>query len=180
MTADRPDPSKPEEPDRGLDVDAAFAEIVAHWVPSVAEPSTDPDTEGAGAADGDEDGADPAGDLAVDPEPDRADPGEQDRLRTLFQPTWSDPLPTPPEEDTRWEPPPPPPIPRPEPRRGLAWLCLFGTPVLALLLLILGVVVPGWATFLMVVAFVGGFGYLVATMAPAPSDPWSGDDGARL
>ena len=43
MSNDRPEPPRPEEPDKGLDVDAAFAEIVARWEPSDASswPETD-------------------------------------------------------------------------------------------------------------------------------------------
>ena len=33
-------------------------------------------------------------------------------------------------------------------------------------------------SFLLVVGFVGGFGYLVATMPRGRHDGWSGDDGA--
>jgi len=43
-----------------------------------------------------------------------------------------------------------------------------------------GVQVSGWIGFLMAVAFVGGFSYLVATMGSSPPDDWSGDDGAVL
>jgi hypothetical protein len=50
-----------------------------------------------------------------------------------------------------------------------------------MLLLLLGVVIPGWLSTFLVCAFVGGFCYLVATMGQHPHhDDWSGDDGAVL
>jgi hypothetical protein len=64
----------------------------------------------------------------------------------------------------------------PRGRRGLAWAGLFGVPVLVLLSIALGVHVSGWAAFLLLVWFVGGFVYLVATMSDKPTDGW--DDGA--
>ena len=154
MSTDRPDASRPDEPDPGLDVDAAFADIVAHWQDTAA----------------------------TDPVPAGPDPDESDSLRQLLTPAWSD-LEEPPV--TTWEeehfvPPAPPPVPRPAPGRLLAWVALFGTPVLALLLLVLHVPIPRWGTVGLVAAFVGGFAYLVATMTAEPPDHWSGDDGARL
>jgi len=49
MSNDRPDPSRPEDPDHGLDVDAAFAEIVAQWgpVPDAAKEADKPTPEEA-------------------------------------------------------------------------------------------------------------------------------------
>jgi hypothetical protein len=139
-----------------LDVDAAFAEIVARWEPSSP-------------------GADDAEPIVVRrertpmPEPVRlpvSEPADEDDEIT--------------GEGDHFVPPPPPPLPTVEPRRKLAWIGLVGAPVLALLFIALGVVVPGWMALFMVAAFVGGFGYLVATMGSSPSDPWSGDDGAIL
>ena len=75
-------------------------------------------------------------------------------------------------------PPPPPPLPRPEPRRALAWLGLFGAPVVLLAALVFGVYLPGWLSLILVGGFVGGFVYLVSTMPSGPRDP--GDDGARI
>jgi hypothetical protein len=40
------------------------------------------------------------------------------------------------------------------------------------------VTVPQWFGWLLVAAFLGGFGYLVLTMPRDRDDPW--DDGARL
>lgn len=84
------------------------------------------------------------------------------------------PVPDPPEE--RFVPPPPPPLPRIEPRRRLAWLGLFGAPLLLLLLTVTGWSPPRLIVYALVAAFVGGFVYLVAAMPRGPRDP--GDDGA--
>lgn len=167
MSTDRP---SSDDPDRGLDVDARFAEIVAGWEPSTP---TEPDTRAeAPEASGPE-------------EPHRAPPEEPpraERLRGLFQPSWNDPL----DSEASWEdeghfvPPPPPPLPRVDPHRRLAWAGLLFTPLVALLLAGAGIGVAGWMAVLMVLSFVGGFGYLVATMRSGPPDDWSGDDGARI
>jgi hypothetical protein len=155
-----PHPSDDPDPDHRLDVDARFAEIIADW-----EPSAPPEAEDPAPA------AEPA-----PPEP------SAERLRGLFQPSWSDPL----DSEAAWDdeghfvPPPPPPLPSVEPRRRLAWAGLLGAPLVALLLVGAGISVTGWMAFLLVVAFIGGFGYLVATMRSGPPDEWSGDDGARL
>ena len=82
------------------------------------------------------------------------------------------------DEDEHFVPPPPPPVPRATPPRLLAWVGLFGAPVLLLVALVLGVVVPSWAGLLLTVWFVGGFVYLVASMRPGPRD--EDDDGAVL
>ena len=168
-----PDPSPSDDPDRGLDVDARFAEIIAGWEPS--PPEVDDET-GRDAAKPDPD----AGQAPVD-EPTQ-EPPPAERLKSLFQPSWNDPL----ETEATWEdeghfvPPPPPPLPHVEPNRRLAWAGLVGTPLVALLLIGAGIRVTGWMAFLLVMTFVGGFGYLVATMGSGPPDDLSGDDGARI
>ena len=145
MSTDRPDPSRPEDPDHGLDVDAAFAEIVAQWGPA---PESAPE------------------------EVLREDPPEPavTRLDRGSEPAE--------DAEEHFVPPPPPPLPTVEPRRRLAWAGLLGTPIAALLMVVLDVRLSGLLALLMVAAFVGGFGYLVATMGSGPRDPWDGDDGA--
>src|SRR5436190_6190286 len=161
-----PDPLPSEDPDHGLDIDARFAEIIAGWDTSASPEEDDLAPE-------------PPAPAPEEPEP---EPPPAERLRGLFQPTWNDPL----DSEASWEdeghfvPPPPPPLPHVEPRRRLAWAALIGSPLIALLMIGAGLVVEGWMSFLLVVAFVGGFGYLVATMRSGPPDDWSGDDGARL
>jgi len=77
--------------------------------------------------------------------------------------------------------------PEPEPihlgaARTVAWSGVLGAPVLALLATVLvtatKLAVPHWFGWLLVAAFLGGFGYLVFTMPKDRDDPW--DDGARL
>ncbi len=179
--SDRPESSRPDEPDKGLDVDAAFAEIIARWEPG--EASTWPENGDApedGAPETEQDTKHDTGGDAV-----RRDEGDapDDGLRRLFTPAWS-PEPSaelePVEEEDHFVPPPPPPLPTLDPRRRAAWTTLVGTPVIALVLLVAGVTLPEWMAVGLVLAFVGGFGYLVATMGSSPPDDWSGDDGARL
>ena len=85
------------------------------------------------------------------------------------------------DDEERYVPPPPPPLPpRPHGLRALAWFGLFGVPALVLLSIIANVSVPSPVSLLFLVWFVGGFGYLVATMS-GPKDPDAGwDDGAVL
>ncbi|NYG58020.1 hypothetical protein BJ980_000943 [Nocardioides daedukensis] len=81
-------------------------------------------------------------------------------------------------EEERFVPPTPPPLPMPEPARMLAWIALFGAPVLMLVALVAGRPFTGIWGVLLAAAFVGGFVYLVKTMSSEPRDP--GDNGARL
>ncbi|QIK76871.1 hypothetical protein [Nocardioides piscis] len=81
-------------------------------------------------------------------------------------------------DEQRFVPPPPPPLPRPAPRRAVAWAGLFGVPVIVLLTLVMQVDLPELIDYAFLVWFVGGFGYLVATMPPSPREPW--DDGSRV
>jgi hypothetical protein len=81
-------------------------------------------------------------------------------------------------QSDRFIPRPPPPVPRPHGLRLAAWLGLFGVPAIVLLCIVLHISLPSPLGFLALVWFVGGFGYLVATMN-GPKDPDGGwDDGA--
>jgi hypothetical protein len=81
-------------------------------------------------------------------------------------------------DDEGFTPPPPPPVPRPRGLRLVAWVGLFGVPLLVLVLLLTGISLPEWGGVLCLAWFVGGFVYLVATMRNRSDDGW--DDGARL
>jgi hypothetical protein len=81
-------------------------------------------------------------------------------------------------DDDRYVPPPPPPLPSVARDRMLAWAGLFGSPSILLITLVFGVALPPWVGYLLVLGFLGGFGYLVVKMPRGPADPW--DDGARL
>ena len=84
------------------------------------------------------------------------------------------------EDEDRYVPPPPPPAPRPHGLRAFAWFGLFGVPTFVLLCVMVKVSLPSLLILLLVAWFVGGFGYLVATMS-GPKDPDAGwDDGAVL
>jgi hypothetical protein len=160
--------SSQDEPE--LDVDAAFAEIVARWGPT---------------------GDEPAQQEPVQPTEEPPAAAASRSLHDLFRPALPDPPADPspdPSAEVAWDdeghfvPPPPPPLPAVEPRRRLAWLALAGAPVVGMLFLLVQVAMPSWVSLGLVLAFVGGFGYLVATMGSGDrsGDGWSGDDGARL
>jgi hypothetical protein len=173
MNADRPDPTPPEDPDHRLDIDAAFAEIVAHWEPSPPDQGEDSAAPAAGPA------PEPAAEDEAPPPAARDD----EALRELFRPAWQEePL----HSSASWDdeghfvPPPPPPLPAVEPRRKLAWGGLLAGPLVALLSFVLSVRVPDWAVLGLVLGFVGGFVYLVATMRASRDEGWPGDDGAVL
>ncbi|QNN53147.1 hypothetical protein [Nocardioides mesophilus] len=82
------------------------------------------------------------------------------------------------DDEGHFVPPPPPPLPEVEPRRRLAWAGLFGAPLLMLIGVIFDYRYPTWLGGMLVLGFVGGFVYLVATMSRKRRDDWSGDDGA--
>lgn len=75
-------------------------------------------------------------------------------------------------------PPPPPPLPRPDPLTRLGWSGLLGAPLLLLLAALIGLPVDGWIGLLLVLAFVGGFGLLLARMRTGEEDGGDPDDGA--
>lgn len=81
-------------------------------------------------------------------------------------------------DEDRFVPPAPPPLPVPAPRRAIAWGGVFGAPVLMLLCMAAGLDLPAVLDYALLGWFVGGFGYLVATMPRAPREPW--DDGSRI
>jgi len=89
------------------------------------------------------------------------------------------PAPSPPAgDDEHYVPPVPPPLPRLDPVSKGAWVALFGGPGYLLLAVLLGWVVPSWAAFGAVAAFVGGFATLVVRMGDRPPDDSGPDDGA--
>ena len=89
------------------------------------------------------------------------------------------PAPLPPTgDDEHYVPPAPPPLPRLDPVSKGAWAALFGGPGYLLLAVLLGWVVPSWAAFCAVGAFVGGFATLVVRMGDRPPGDSGPDDGA--
>lgn len=144
--------NRPEEDPPKADDDAVWRDIVE----SYGDRPTLPDVPSPAAAE-------PA---VVEPELDFEVP------RELGSATW--------EDEGHFVPPEPPPVPRPQGLRAIAWFGLFGVPALMLVLLIVHYSPPSPIGLIMIAWFVGGFGYLVATMN-RPDDPDRGwDDGAVL
>lgn len=137
----------PPQDDPPSDEDAAWQEIIANYgEPALLDPPLD------------EPSGKPVG-LPVD----------QSIVEDNRQPIFLDP-------EEHFVPPTPPPAPPPRGPRGAAWLGLLGAPTTVLVFVLLGITLPTWAAFLLFCAFVGGFGYLVATMRKGDDDPWN--DGA--
>jgi hypothetical protein len=189
------------------DEEAAWRDLVAHYrsaaAPDGAAPwpvredltggqRPSPDGPGPGEL------TDPGPGELTDPGPgELTDPG----LTPLPPAAWPDPvpgvIPAPPQmriirpaspvpptplqpsgDDEHYIPPPPPPLPQLDPLTKGAWVALFGGPGYLLLAVLLGWVVPGWAAFTAVAAFVGGFATLVVRMGERPPRDSGPDDGA--
>jgi hypothetical protein len=171
---DRPGDAQPAG--TPFDEDAAWAAIVANYG---ARPEMGPEPSADDPADGDRPGDQSGSDRSAEDRPglfDRSYLDAQLARAERQQPeldtpaTWDD--------EGHFVPPTPPPLPTLDPRRKAAWIGLFGSPALMLIGIVLGWTFPAWLGFLLVGAFVGGFGYLVATMPRGGHDDWSGDDGA--
>jgi hypothetical protein len=110
--------------------------------------------------------------------PGPGDPGQAGPPPTrIVRPAAAAPVP-PAGDDEHYVPPAPPPLPRLDPVSKGAWAALFGGPGYLLLAVLLGWVVPSWAAFGAVAAFVGGFATLVVRMCDRPPDDSGSDDGA--
>jgi hypothetical protein len=126
--------------------------------------------------------SDPGGNdgLADAGQPGTPEPAIPDRTRVI-KPAIPAPLPAADEdEDDHYIPPPPPPLPALDPVAKGAWAGLFGGPAYLLVATSAGWVLPGWATFGAVAAFVGGFAVLVIRMGDKPSRGSGPDNGAVL
>jgi len=88
------------------------------------------------------------------------------------------PGPPPGDDDADFVPPVPPPLPSLDPVAKAAWTALFAGPGYLLIATVVGWVIPGWAAFLAVAAFVGGFATLVIRMGDKPPRDSGPDDGA--
>lgn len=82
----------------------------------------------------------------------------------------------PPDPEEHFVPPPPPPLPSTDLITRLAWAGVLGTPVVFLVLVVLGQSVPGSVAALGAGAFIGGFVILVSRLRG--HDPYDPDDGA--
>jgi hypothetical protein len=145
--------------DEPFDEDAAWRSIVEHYGDR-AEVEDEPPAAAPDSAD-----SAPRAPAVLD----RSYLDAQQARAEAEPPAWSD--------EGHFVPPEPPPVPRGTPARRLAWLGLFGAPLAMLAAVIFGWVFPSWLVLLLVVGFIGGFVFLVATM-PRDRDDWSGDDGA--
>ena len=155
--------------DEASDDEAAWRDLVAQYsIPTAAEGGPpwpareDPDAAQAPA----QEWADPV--PGVTPAPPQA---------RIIRPAVPAPLPSA-GDDEHYVPPDPPPLPRLDPMTKGAWAALFGGPGYLLLAVLLGWVVPSWAAFCAVGAFVGGFATLVVRMGDRPPDDSGPDDGA--
>jgi hypothetical protein len=112
-----------------------------------------------------------------------ADPDAQPRPEsTASQPRVIRPAsPGPPaDDDENFVPPVPPPLPSLDPVAKGAWTALFAGPGYLLIATMADWAIPGWAAFLAVAAFVGGFATLVIKMGDKPPRDSGPDDGAVL
>ena len=132
--------------------------------PGTPEVASEPD-ETATATEGD--------DVPLAPRP-RPDPDPSDWSTTPAP----GPAPTGWEDEDRFVPPPPPPIPTTTTDRMVAWVGIFGSPVVLLVSLVLGIRLPELISYVLVLGFIGGFLYLVLKMNREPRDP--DDNGAVL
>jgi hypothetical protein len=177
-------PQEEREDRPELDVDSAFAAIVAGWGDPEAEgkrswPDAEDLSSGADRADaaaGDEarDGDD-AGTTAVDPDgdPPVARPGGP-----LLPPLAGDPVPELEDDHDRFVPPDPPPLPRGDLATRLAWAGVAGGPVFLLLAALFWRELPQMLLMAAVVAFIAGFVTLVLRMPRDRSSSDDDDDGA--
>ncbi|WP_018654833.1 hypothetical protein [Actinomadura flavalba] len=161
-----PETAPAEPPAAARDEDAIWAEIVAGFdaAPAAGERVPWPDSESLPEpkeppAEGDDrTGALPRARVIKPAEDDADGPLEED-------------------DDAHFVPPPPPPMPSTDPVTKGAWAALVGGPLYLLCTVLLDWYVPGWAAFLAVAAFIGGFVTLVLRMGDEPRDP---DGGAAV
>lgn len=146
------------------DEEDAWRAIVANYGERVLEPETseeDESPEERSAASLEE----------PESEPERPEPAPRREQQLPRELTESD--------VDRFVPPRPPPQPLPPPGRLAAWVGVIGGPALLVISVLAPFFsLPTWFAYLLVGGFMGGFGYLVATMNDDPPDP--GDNGARV
>ncbi len=149
------------------DEDAIFAEIVAGFGETPTDVSW-PDEENLGPASSEDDRQDSTGRLPTARVVYYSGGVEKEEDEEFPEP----------DEEGHYEPPPPPPLPTGDPASRLAWLCLVGGPLYILATVVFRWQAPGWAAFLAVAAFIGGFVTLVLRMGDEPRD--GDDDGAVI
>ncbi|MFN8076287.1 MAG: hypothetical protein U0Q15_12815 [Kineosporiaceae bacterium] len=144
-----------------LDVDAAFAEIVAAWSTSAEDPTSPSSSTPAPARADEDDDAEPLVLKPIWATPSEEEVSEQiDRL----------------VEADAFVPPDPDPLPPGDMVSRLSWLGVLAGPLFLVFAALFWNGLPQWLLLLAVVAFVGGFATLVARM-PQERDE-DDDDGA--
>lgn len=167
----RPEGSEGRGP---LDVEAAFADIVAHWDDTSRTP--------VGSWPAQEDIAPIIiGDDLTDDEDKRADPGPGASASSYDEPVvptdWAPRPDSPVEEVERFVPPDPPPLPRGDLVGWLAWTAVIGGPLFLLLASQVWTDIGRIWIMLAVLAFIGGFAAIVARLPNSRNDDDT-DDGA--
>lgn len=160
-------------PDRPEDVDDAFARLIAGFDTPADTGAARPWPEAEDVTDEPDESAEvvddpPAAEEEPEPEPAGTRSSGADVLDT--DATWDD--------EGHFVPPDPPPLPRPAPVRLAAWLGVLVGPVVMTIVAALGWRVPELVIAVLVVGFVGGVVYLIATMGDGPRDPYGPDNGA--
>lgn len=170
-----PPDSDPHPP---LDVDTAFAAIIAHWSEDASDTAEGthpwPDQEDLDEPRRRQEQAAPADEPVAERPPEASDP-------RVIRPAMPDPFEVPPtvaeaELDERFVPPEPPPLPRGDLFARLAWAGVLGGPFFLLLAAMVWRDAPQLLVLGAVAAFIGGFVALVLRLPQQHDD--DGDDGA--
>jgi hypothetical protein len=179
------DERRPDGGEHPLDVDAAFADIVAHFhdgEPSRPQVVDDHDVvdvtetvETAAPLDPTDDG--PAPPAPQPPPVPSLPPVTESRQERLSRIEAEIERAVHGSDGGHFVPPEPPPIPRPDLPGRLAWAGVLAGPVLLLLCALFWQSVPQWVVGAIVTGIVGGFGYLVWRL-PRSRDRDDPDDGA--
>lgn len=166
--------------ERPEDVDEAFARLIAgfHDTPEV----TDDDAASQGSGEPRRQPWPAAEDLDESSDHQVARAGAPDDPTDDLVPAGpgTDSLDTPAtwEDEGHFVPPDPPSIPRPAPLRLAAWIGALVGPVLLMVTATLGLRLPQLLLGTVIVGFVGGVIYLIATMDDRPHDPYDPGNGA--
>jgi general stress protein CsbA len=151
--------------DGRLDIDAAFADIVAGFADTAAgDPADSPVARWPAPED-----------LETSTDPGAGSPPMPSRV-VRSAPGWDvpEPAPEPPpptvDAEERFVPPPPPPLPETDASTRFAWAAVVTGPVLLVAAALTGWQPPDWLLGLAAVGFVGGFVALVARLKDRPDD----------
>lgn len=166
--------------DGSVDVEAAWADIVARWEDEGPRTGPWPALEDAPGVDPEVDAPDPEAEPGREPEP----PEQTTELvwSTPASHVGGEPVRAAGErdevepDDDRYVPPEPPPLPRGDTVSRLAWAGVLGAPVFFVVTMLFWRTVPTVLVVLAVASFVAGFVTLVVRMPDRDDDSWG--DGA--